>query len=342
MWWWPRNSRKRRRHPQAGQRSDQTRHDPRHRPAIGARTGRHRRQGRHRGVERPAGVFEFDQFASGTQTLAKAIADSPYVFDCWRRRHPGRHRQVCVTDKNQLSISTGAAAPSWNSGRQRTARRGDSGGTRRQLSLRQAGRAFVPPACSDVRPRQPARDIRQAGFTPPANTEQETPMISASPAPLLLPPLPPLLSTACVNVTVHSGHMASRCRANTPATKPKSPVHRWNVCWPPATRTTLSPTTRRTPSRCPPCPIRCATTPPKSAIILSTSGEKNPSGQDCRAQYPLPGAGMWGLTPGLYVFDTIGGQVPARYTFVYRSRRNLADCRASPSAMPENQGAKAH
>ena len=44
------------------------------------------------------------------------------------------------------------------------------------------------------------------------------------------------------------------------------------------------------------------------------------------------------IDSGLYVFDTIGGQVPARYTFVYRKVGNdwlIAEHHSS--AMPENQ-----
>ena len=42
----------------------------------------------------PVGVFEFDAFGKGTETLARAIAASQRVLDRRRRRHPGRGRQV--------------------------------------------------------------------------------------------------------------------------------------------------------------------------------------------------------------------------------------------------------
>jgi phosphoglycerate kinase len=42
----------------------------------------------------PVGVFEFDAFAQGTETLARAIAEVRSLLHRRRRRHPGRDRQV--------------------------------------------------------------------------------------------------------------------------------------------------------------------------------------------------------------------------------------------------------
>ena len=74
----------------------------------------------------PVGVFEFDQFASGTQTLAKAIADSPAFSIAGGGDTLAAIAKFGVTDKSATSPL--AAAPSWNFWKARTARRGDSGG----------------------------------------------------------------------------------------------------------------------------------------------------------------------------------------------------------------------
>jgi len=57
----------------------------------------------------PVGVFEFDQFASGTQTLAKAIADSPAFSIAGGGDTLAAIAKFGVTDKISY-ISTGGGA----------------------------------------------------------------------------------------------------------------------------------------------------------------------------------------------------------------------------------------
>ena len=91
------------------------------------------------------GVFEFDQFASGTQTLAKAIADSPAFSIAGGGDTLAAIAKFGVTDKiSYISTGGGAFLNSWKAKNRH--RRGDSGGTRRQLSLRACWPGF------DVRP----------------------------------------------------------------------------------------------------------------------------------------------------------------------------------------------
>ena len=70
--------------------------------------------------------------------------------------------------------------------------------------------------------------------------------------------------------------------------------------------------------------------------------EKKPKGKivERNIRFPAPNVA---IDSGLYVFDTTGGQVPARYTFVYRKVGGtwlIAEHHSS--AMPEKPGAKAH
>lgn len=71
--------------------------------------------------------------------------------------------------------------------------------------------------------------------------------------------------------------------------------------------------------------------------------EKKPRGKivERNIRFPAPNVA---IDSGLYVFDTTGGQVPARYTFVYRKTQgnDWLIVEHHSSAMPEKPDARAH
>ncbi len=79
----------------------------------------------------PVGVFEFDAFAKGTETIARAIAASPAFSHRRRRRHAGRDRQVRHRKRHRLHLDRRRRLP-------RGARRQDPAGIRNSAAPRGA------------------------------------------------------------------------------------------------------------------------------------------------------------------------------------------------------------
>ena len=94
----------------------------------------------------PVGVFEFDAFANGTETIARAIAASPRVQHRRRRRHAGGDRQVRHREGRRLHLHRRRRLPGG-------ARRQDAAGVRDPGQARRSRLKAVRPAKS----RPPAR-----------------------------------------------------------------------------------------------------------------------------------------------------------------------------------------
>ena len=108
-------------------------------------------------MERPGGrVRSLISLPAARKPWPRRLPTAHGVFDCWRRRRLAAIAKFGVTTDKISYISTGGGA-FLNSWKAKNCRRGDSGGTRRQLSLRVlVGCGFRYP---DVRASR--ADIRQ-------------------------------------------------------------------------------------------------------------------------------------------------------------------------------------
>ena len=154
-----------------------------------------------------------------------------------------------------------------------------------------------------------------------------------------------LLSTACVNVTVHSGqsHMsAAQGKHAGNEAEIAALFDRWNASLATGNPDDVAANYAADAILLPTVSNKVRHNPAEIRDYFVHFLEKKPKGKivERNIRFPAPNVA---IDSGLYVFDTTGGQVPARYTFVYRKVGGtwlIAEHHSS--AMPEKLGAKAH
>jgi phosphoglycerate kinase len=114
------------------------RHDPGHRPEDGRHPGRADRQAGTIVWNGPVGVFEFDQFAEGTKTLATGHRAVEGLLDRRRRRHPGCHRKIRHCRQDRLYLDRRRRLP-------RVPRREDAAGGRDPAATQRQSKTLAQP-----------------------------------------------------------------------------------------------------------------------------------------------------------------------------------------------------